>query len=287
MDLIQAVVELLRKAATDLPGDVEKALAASLKTETDPMPSAVLEDFLENVRIAREEGRPICQDTGVPIFFVTAARGTSNVGLLDVLKEAVRRATREVPLRPNAIDIFTGRNTGDGVGDGIPVVYYSEWQQNYTMIDLLLKGGGSENVGVTCKLPDPALGAQRDIEGIRRCVVDAVHKAQGRGCPPYIVAVGVGGTKDDAALLAKRQLLRRLDEPHDDREVAAMEERLLDEINSLGIGPAGLSGRTTALAVKMGVHARAPATFFVEVAFGCWAHRRWRMRFRGGKVTYE
>ncbi len=287
MDLINAVVELLRKAATDLPADVERSLAAALSVETDPGAAAVLEGFLENSRIARREGRPICQDTGVPIFFVTAARGTSNIGFVDVLTEAVRRATRDVPLRPNAVDALSGKNTGDGVGDGVPVVYYSEWQENYTMLDLLLKGGGSENISATYKLPDATLDAERDVEGIRRCILDAVWRAQGRGCPPYIVAVGVAATKDDAALLAKRQLLRKLDDVHDDKQVAAFESNLVAEINELGIGPGGLSGRTTALSVKIGVHARHPATFFVEVAFGCWAHRRWRMRFGRGKVVYE
>lgn len=287
MNLIEAIVGLLRRAATDLPPDIEEALSAVREAETGEMARSVLDGFLENVRIARDEGRPICQDTGVPMFFVTAARGTSHDGLVGVLTEATRRATREVPLRPNAVDVLTGANTGDGVGDGIPIVYFSEWQEDYSIFDLLLKGGGSENVGATYKLPDQDLGAQRDTDGIRRVVLDAVHKAQGRGCPPYIVGVGVAGTKDDACLLAKRQLLRKLDDKHEDSEIASFESALATQVNSLGIGPAGLSGACTALGVKVGMHARHPATFFVDVAFGCWAHRRWRMRFGRGKVLYE
>jgi len=287
MDLIEAVVGLLRKAATDLPPDIENALSAALERETAPAARRVLEDLLENTRIAREEARPICQDTGVPVFFVTAARGTSHEGLLDVLREGVRRATAQVPLRPNAVDVLTGRNTADGVGEGVPVVYFSQWQEDYSIFDLMLKGGGSENIGATYKLPDASLGASRDMDGIRRVVLDAVHRAQGRGCPPYLVGVGVAGTKDDACLLAKRQLLRKLGERNDRRELASFESALLKQVNSLGIGPAGLSGATSALGVAVGMHARHPATFFVDVAFGCWAHRRWRMRFGRGKVLYE
>lgn len=287
MDLIKAVVGLLRRAATDLPPEVEAALSAARKAETGEMARSVLDGLLENIRIARDEGRPICQDTGVPMFFVTAARGTSHKGMLDVLAEATRRATREVPLRPNAVDVLTGTNTGDGIGDGMPIVYFSQWQEDYSLFDLLLKGGGSENIGATYKLPHADLGAQRDLDGIRRVVLDAVHKAQGRGCPPYIIGVGVAGTKDDACLLAKRQLLRKLDESHENSEIASFESALATQVNSLGIGPGGLSGACTTLGVKVAMHARHPATFFVDVAFGCWAHRRRRMRFGRGKVSYE
>jgi fumarate hydratase class I len=287
MDILQAVVELLARAATDLPADVESALAASLKRESAALPRSFLETTMENIRVARAEKRPICQDTGVPIFFVTAARGTSYDGMVTVLTEAVRLATKSVPLRANAVDPFTGKNTGDGVGDGLPIVYFTEWLQDYHIIDLLLKGGGSENVGASYKLPDSDLGAERDAHGVRAVVLDAAFRAQGRGCPPYIIGVGIAATKDDAAVLAKRQLLRKLSD-HGQRDViASLERRLLDDINKLDIGPAGLSGGTTALAVKIGAHARHPATYFVDVAFGCWAHRRHRLRFRDGSATYE
>ncbi len=287
MEIIEAAAELLRKAATDLPADVEEALASCLAAETSQRALAVAAVILENIRTARREGRPICQDTGLPIFFVTAARGTSYEGMVDILTEAVRKATASVPLRPNAVDVLTGLNTGDGVGVGVPLVYFREWQEDYSLIDLVLKGGGSENIGASYKLPDSSLFAERDIEGIRRVILDAVYRAQGRGCPPYIVAVGVAGTKDDAAVLAKRQLLRKVGDRNETHQLAVFETRLLNEINQLGIGPAGLSGSATAMAVKVGVHARHPATFFVDVAFACWAHRRRRLRFRQGEAVYE
>lgn len=287
MDIVTAVVELLKKAATDLPADVEDALRQARERETSQLARSALDITLKNVEVARDEGRPMCQDTGVPLFFVTAARGTSYEGMADVLCEAVRRATREVPLRPNAFDVLAGKNTGDGVGDGIPVIYFREWQQDYHIIDLLLKGGGSENVGASYKLPDTSIGGQRDMDGVRRAVLHAVWSAQGRACPPYTVAVGIAGTKDDAAVLAKRQLMRKVSDVNESEVLAAFEDDVLKEINELGIGPSGLSGETTALSLKVGAHARHPATFFVDVSFACWAQRRSTLRFRKGKATYE
>jgi fumarate hydratase, class I len=287
MQLCDAVVDLLRLAATDIPADVEKALSAALARESAALPRSTLSVTLENICIARAETRAICQDTGVPIFFVSAPKGTPYIETVETLREAVRRATRAVPLRANAVDPVTGRNTGDGVGDGIPVVYWSESDSDAMRVDLLLKGGGSENIGGSYKLPDPALGAERDLEGVRMAVLDAVVKAQGRGCPPYIVGVGIAGTKDDAAVLAKRQLLRKLPDKNPIDALAHLEASLLEDVNTLSIGPSGLSGETTALGVKVGAHARHPATFFVEVSFGCWAHRRRTLVFREGSARYE
>ena len=285
--LMQAVVELLRLAATDLPSDVEAALRRAHDAEVSDLARSVLAVTLDNIQIARRESRPMCQDTGVPMFFVTAAEGTSYQGLADCLAEAVAVATKSIPLRSNAVDPATGRNTGTGVGDGVPIIYYRGWQEEYTVIDLLLKGGGSENIGATYKLPDVALSAERDLEGVRRAVLDAIHKAQGRACPPYIIGVGVAGTKDDSAVLAKRQLLRPLGDSSESAALAALEKRLLAEVNSLGIGPSGLGGKTSAIAVKVGAHARHPATFFVDVSFACWAHRKRRLILRDGKASYE
>lgn len=287
MDILDAVVELLRRTATDLPSDVESALKSALPHERDHRAVSTLKATLDNIAIARKEHRPICQDTGVPVFFVTAARGTSYDGMVSVLTEAVKIATHTVPLRANAVDVLTGRNSGDGAGEGIPVVYFTEWLQDYHIIDLLLKGGGSENIGATYKLPDPSINAERDMEGVRRAVLDTVWRAQGKGCPPYVIGVAVGALKDDVAVLAKKQLLRKLSDRAENEAVAAFEKQLLHEINSLEIGPSGLGGHTTAIGVKVGLHARHPATFFVDVSFGCWAHRRRRLRFREGHATYE
>ena len=140
-----------------------------------------------------------------------------------------------------------------------------------------MKGGGSENVGQLYKLPVEDLQAQRDLQGVRRCVLDAIQKAQGRGCPPYIIGVGIGAAKDQVTRLAKDQLMRRLTDSNKVDELARLEGVLLEDINGLGIGPQGLGGRTTALGVKIGVNHRHPASYFVDVSVRCWANRRGRL----------
>ena len=186
-------------------------------------------------------------------------------------------ATGKVPLRPNAVDILTDRNSGNNTGAGFPVVYIEEVSEDRLRIDLMLKGAGCENAGQTYKLPLEELNAQRDLDGVRRCVLDAVFKAQGRACPPYTIGVGIGGAKDQVSILAKHQLFRRLTDTSEIPEIAALESRLLSEINSLGIGPMGLGGKTTAIGVKIGANHRHPASYFVEISVSCWANRRGRL----------
>ncbi len=193
------------------------------------------------------------------------------------MSEPTRIATEKVPLRPNAVDIISEKNSGDNTGIGFPVIHFEETPGNTLTVDLMLKGGGSENAGQLYKLPAEGLKAQRDLDGVRRCVIDTVVQAQGRGCPPYVIGVGVGASKDQVTRLAKDQLMRRLSDRSDIEELAALEERLLKEINELGIGPQGLGGNTTALGVKIGVNHRHPASYFVDVSVSCWATRRGRL----------
>lgn len=233
--------------------------------------------MIENVRISRETLRPICQDTGVPVFFVKVPMGLSHVELRETIRDATRIATAKVPLRPNAVDVITEKNSGDNTGIGFPLIYLEETGGTTLTIDLLMKGGGSENVGQLYKLPVEDLQAQRDLQGVRRCVLDAIQKAQGRGCPPYIIGVGIGAAKDQVTRLAKDQLMRRLTDSNKVDELARLEGVLLEDINGLGIGPQGLGGRTTALGVKIGVNHRHPASYFVDVSVSCWANRRGRL----------
>jgi fumarate hydratase class I len=191
--------------------------------------------------------------------------------------EATRLATEKVPLRPNAVDSITDKNSGDNTGIGFPVIYMEETRESSLTIDLMLKGAGCENAGQLYKLPVEELKAQRDLEGVRKCVIDTVQKAQGRGCPPYILGVGIGATKDQVTKLAKEQLMRRLNDVNKIEQLAELESRILNEINELGIGPMGLGGRTTALGVKIGVNHRHPASYFVDVSVSCWATRRGRL----------
>jgi fumarate hydratase class I len=278
LKLRDGIVELYRKVATSLPPDVEEAVRAAAAAEEDgSSASSALRVVLDNVKSARERARPLCQDTGVPVFFVKVPVGLSHKEIRETIVEATRIATESIPLRPNAVDVISERNSGDNTGLGFPVIYIDESPGSTLSVDLMLKGGGSENVGLTYKLPDEGLRAVRDLAGVKKCVLDTVVKAQGRACPPYIIAVGVGAAKDQVTRLSKEQLLRKVSDVNPVPELAALERDLVHEINRLGIGPQGLGGRSTALAVKAGVNHRHPATYFVDVAVGCWAHRRGRL----------
>jgi fumarate hydratase, class I len=267
------IVELIRECATDLPSDAESALRRARKKEKG-IAQDVLDTILENVELARKKSRPMCQDTGTPIFYVTAPAKVDREKIKKEIAAAVRKATRKVPLRANAVDPVTGMNSCDNVGVGVPVVHFTEWRRKKIRIELMIKGGGSENVTQLYRLPSSELSAGRDLNGVMRCVLDAVHKAQGKGCPPYVIGVGVGGLADSAIRLSKKQLLREIGDVNLDPTLKRLEKGLRDKINSLGIGPMGLGGRTTALAVKVGKQHRHPASYFVAVSFSCWACRR-------------
>jgi fumarate hydratase class I len=278
LKLRDGIVELYKKVATSLPPDIEDALRTALPREDEGSAAAAsLSIMIENVRLARDTARPICQDTGVPVFFVRVPIGLSHLELRETILDATRIATVKVPLRPNAVDVITEKNSGDNTGIGFPVIYFEETSGGTLTIDLMMKGGGSENVGQLYKLPMDDLKAQRDLDGVRKCVLDAIQKAQGRGCPPYIIGVGIGAAKDQVTRLAKDQLMRKLTDSNKVDEVARLEGELLKEINGLGIGPQGLGGKTTALGVKIGVNHRHPASYFVDVSVSCWANRRGRL----------
>jgi fumarate hydratase class I len=304
---VEPLVELVRRASTDLPADVEAALRKARASEEPGSPAArALEAILENVALARANATPICQDTGTPIFYVRHPQGASMRALRAQIEAAVAEATRRSLLRPNAVDPITGRNSGNNVGAGFPTVHFEEWEETRLRIDLLLKGGGSENVSAQYKLPysppcpfgtsPPRAGgnegrakwrAGRDLEGVRRVVLDGVHRAQGKGCAPGVLGIAIGGDRGTGYVHAKRQLLRPLDDANPVEELAALEERLLDECNELGIGPMGFGGQTTVLGVKIGTLHRLPACYFVSIAYMCWACRRARVTIlQDGEMVY-
>ncbi len=287
-DLTEAFVELIRRASTDLPADVEAALRKAHDSE-EPGSAAerALATILENVELARSASTPICQDTGTPIFTVYHPPGTSTSELERQIRNALAIATRRTYLRPNAVDPLTGKNSGDNTGIAFPTIHFHEWEQDELRVSLQLKGGGSENVSIQYKLPYAPLKAGRDLEGVRRVVLDAVNKAQGLGCAPGVLGIAIGGDRGTSYMKAKEQLLRPLDDVNPIPELAALEARLLDEINRLGIGPMGFGGKTTVLAVKIGTAHRLPASYFVSIAYMCWADRRAHMRVRGEEITYE
>lgn len=288
-DLTEPILELIRQAATDLPPDVEAGLRKSVDLE-EPGSAArgALETILKNVEMARQDSTPICQDTGTPIFYVHYPEGWSTRRLRKQIREAVAEATRRAYLRPNAVDALSGVNSGDNLGDDhFPTIHFEEIEDDTLQIDLMLKGGGCENVGAQYSLPNSALGAGRDLAGVRRVALDAVYKAQGKGCAPGILGVAIGGDRGSSYAASKEVLLRQLDDSNSNPELDALEQRLTGEANQLGIGPMGFGGQTTLLGTKItGMH-RLPASYFVSVSYMCWAYRRRQMKVRGDQVTYQ
>lgn len=288
-DLTSEILELVRLTSTDLPPDVEAALREATQAE-EPGSAArnALDTILMNVELSRRNSTPICQDTGTPIFFVRYPEGWSTRQLRAQIESAVAEATRKAYLRPNAVDSLSGKNSGNNLGDEhFPTVHFEEVEGEALTIELILKGGGCENVGAQYSLPNAALGAGRDLAGVRKVVLDAVHKAQGQGCAPGILGVAVGGDRGTSYLASKEALLRRLDQPSDDPELAELEQRLTREANQLEIGPMGFGGKTTVLATKMTSLHRLPASFFVTISYMCWAYRRRKMTLRNDQVSYE
>lgn len=272
---VENFVELIRRASTQLPPDVLEALERGREAEgTESLARRALDTILDNVELARRKSAPICQDTGTPVAWVSYPEGTSTRFLEEAMQEAVKEATAKSYLRPNAVDTLTGKNTGDGAGRAIPFLHFEEWDEPKVEVRLILKGGGCENVGAQYKLPDGRLRAGRDLEGVRRVILDAVVEAQGKGCAPGVLGVCIGGDRVSGFSESKCQLLRSLGDTNPDPELAELEERLLREANELGIGPMGFGGRTTVLGVKVGVLDRLPASYFVTVSYMCWADRR-------------
>ncbi|MDX9980703.1 MAG: fumarate hydratase [Lentisphaeria bacterium] len=267
--------ELIANASTDLPADVEAALQAGLAAEEPGSNAAkTLATILENTALARRQRLPLCQDTGTLVFTVHAPPGLRPGPFREAALEAIARATAEGVLRRNSVDTLTGENAPANAGPGHPVIHWHEHAAPEVRVSLLLKGGGSENVGIQYSLPDKELGAGRDLEGVRRCLLDAVHRAQGQGCAPGILGVAIGGDRGTGYAASKEQLLRRRGERSPQPELAALETRVLAEANTLGIGPMGYGGKTTILEVFITAQNRLPASYFVSVSYMCWACRR-------------
>ncbi|MBI2415848.1 MAG: fumarate hydratase [Candidatus Kerfeldbacteria bacterium] len=267
--LVQAIVAMYRVAITELPADVTTALRRARQHETNPRAKYVLNMMLKNIDLAKTETRPLCQDTGIPLVYVQyQSRQYKQLELKRIIKDATTLATRQVPLRANAFDIVQGKVIGN-----YPVIYCKETPDT-SSIQLLLKGGGSENVSRVYQLPDTTLGAERDFAGIEKCILDTMIKAQGRGCPPYSIGAAVCGSMEEASYRAKNRHLLLLNQHNPNPKLAAFERRLLKKINALGIGPMGVGGKTTALAVKFTTRYVHPASWFVGVSVGCWSMRR-------------
>ncbi|UCG33596.1 MAG: fumarate hydratase [Phycisphaerales bacterium] len=287
-DLTNHLVDLVRSASTDLQADVQSSLEKARDAEAPGSAArGALDTILENVRMSRKMGKPICQDTGTPIFYVWYPAGWSQLELRKQIAAAVRTATEKAYLRPNAVEALSGKNSGDNTGVDFPAIHFEEWDHDYVKIGLMLKGGGSENCGCQFSVPSPEFPASRDMKGVRKAVLTAAQKAQGLGCAPGILGVGIGGDRASSMVKAKEQFFRPLGDVNPDAELDKMEKQLYREINELGIGPMGFGGNTTVLGVKMAQLHRVPASFFVSVGYMCWADRRTALVYKDGKATLE
>ncbi|USS40722.1 fumarate hydratase [Thermococcus aggregans] len=260
-----AIIEAIRLAVTKIPDDVVKSLQKAYEKENSPTARFNLENILNAIEIGEKEQIPVCQDTGTVTFFVEAGVRSPYLGVIkELITSALEKATREIPLRPNTVDVLTNKNIGN-----FPIIHWELVGGDKIKIAVLPKGGGSENCSALAMLT-PAEG----FEGVKQFVIERVKECGGKPCPPIILGIGIGGSSDLALKLAKKALLRPIGKRHQDEKIARFEEELLEEINSLKIGPMGMGGKTTALDVKVEVAPRHPASFPVGIVFQCWAHRK-------------
>jgi fumarate hydratase class I len=289
-DLTEKILELIRRTSSSLPPDVEKRLRESIEKEAPGSAArGALETILKNVDLSRANATPICQDTGTPIFYVHYPEGWSTRKLREQIRNAMVEATKKNFMRPNAVDAVYDKNSGNNLGgEDFPTIHFEETDADQPLtIDLMLKGGGCENVGRQYSLPDNSLGAGRDLAGVRKVALDAVQKAQGQGCAPGILGIAIGGDRGTSYAKSKEVLLSEIGTRNADPELAKLEERLTSEANEMGIGPMGFGGKTTVLDTKIAGMHRLPASYFVSVSYMCWAYRRRKMTVKGDEVVYK
>jgi fumarate hydratase class I len=284
--LFDSILELIRRTSTLLPDDVVRAIAKARGNEEKGSNADLALDVIGcNIGLARDSSLPVCQDTGTILFYVHAPIGYDQIEFEEAATEAVREATKKGFLRQNSVDSVTGKNTGDNTGPGSPVFHFHQWRNPYVEVKLMLKGGGCENMNAQYSLPDPKLGG-RDLKGVENAILECVLNAQGQGCGPGILGVCIGGDRGTSYAYAKELLLRDLNDTNTDPELAALEQRVIEKANKSGIGPMGFGGNTTLLTCKIGKQNRLPASYFVSVAYMCWAYRRRGANLDGaGKVT--
>jgi len=276
--LKSSLANLVLETSTNLPPDVRRAMSAAMKAETPATQSALALDTIAiNVDMACDSKAPICQDTGMPTFEIRTPVGTNQIEMTRTIREVIVEATKTGILRPNQVDSLTGKNSGDNLGEGTPVIHYEQWENDEIEVRLILKGGGCENKNIQYSVPCelPGLGrADRNLEGVRKCILHAVHQAQGHGCSVGAIGVAIGGDRATGYAFAKQQLFRTLDDINPNPELARLEAYIMKDANKLGIGTMGFGGAVTLIGCKIGAYHRLPASFFVSVAYDCWAFRR-------------
>ncbi|MEK5068464.1 fumarate hydratase [Sporosarcina sp. FSL K6-1508] len=274
----KSMYDLICETSTNLPKDVRRKILAAKEQEDAGTRSAMsLDTIAKNINMADEKVSPICQDTGMPTFKIKTPVGVNQIEIKAAIKRAIVKATKDTKLRPNSVDSLTGDNSGDNLGEGVPVVKFEQWEQDHIEVKLILKGGGCENKNIQYSLPAELDGlgrAGRDLDGIRKCILHSVYQAQGQGCSAGFIGVGIGGDRASGYELAKEQLFREVDDLNPNPKLADLEKYVLETANKLGIGTMGFGGEVTLLGCKVGVMHRIPASFYVSVAYNCWAYRR-------------
>jgi fumarate hydratase class I len=274
----QSIYDLIVETSTNLPADVRRAIKAGKKRESEGTRAALsMATITNNITMAEHNVSPICQDTGMPTFVVHTPVGANQIEMKKAIRSAIARTTKDGKLRTNSVDSLTGDNTGDNLGPGTPVIHFEQWEKGEIEVKLILKGGGCENKNIQYSLPAelPGLGkAGRDLDGIRKCIMHAVYQAQGQGCSAGFIGVGIGGDRTTGYELAKQQLFRTVDDVNPHEDLRKLEEYVMAHANELGIGTMGFGGEVTLLGCKIGVNNRLPASYFVSVAYNCWAYRR-------------
>src|SRR3984885_728597 len=280
--LKDSLIELITETSTNLPPDVRAAMGVALEAElAGTQASQALGIIATNIDMAQEDAGPICQDTGMPTFVVHTPVGVNQLQVKRAIREAVAEATRRGKLRPNSVDSLTGQNSGDNLGEETPVMHFEQWEQDEIEVKLILKGGGCENKNIQYSLPcnlDHLGRADRNLEGVRKCILHAVWQAQGQGCAPGALGVCIGSDRAHGYDIAKQQLFRTLDDINPDTALAELEARIMEEANALGVGAMGFGGNVSLIGCKIAAANRLPASFFVSVAYNCWAFRRLGVR---------
>src|SRR6202167_324202 len=280
--LHESLIELITQTSTNLPPDVREAMGAAVREETPGTQSSqALNIIATNIDMAAEDEGPICQDTGMPTFDVHTPVGVNQIELRKAIRAAVAEATKRGKLRPNSVDSLTGKNSGDNVSEETPIIHFEQWEHDDIEVKLILKGGGCENKNIQYSLPcelEHLGSAGRNLEGVRKCLLHAVWQAQGQGCAPGALGVCIGSDRAHGYLLAKYQLFRSLDDTNPVGELARLEAEIMDEANGLGAAAMAFAGRSSLIGCKIAAANRLPASFFVSVAYDCWAVRRLGVR---------
>ena len=286
-----SLLELITQTSTNLPPDVRQAMSVAIAGETPGTQSSqALNIIASNIDMANDDEGPICQDTGMPTFIVHTPVGVNQIAIRRAIRAAVAEATRLGKLRPNSVDSITGRNTGDNLSDETPVIHFEQWEEDEIEIKLILKGGGCENKNIQYSVPcvlDHLGRADRTLEGVRKCLLHAVWQAQGQGCAPGALGVCIGSDRAHGYELAKEQLFRTLDDVNSVPALAKLESEIMEEANRMGVGAMGFGGKSSLIGCKIVAANRLPASFFVSVAYECWAFRRLGVRLdaSSGAIT--